>query len=180
MIRPMDWRDLAVLHRMRTHGLCLDSQLDSTRGPDAFHDALLDPFSRRRNTSTLIARSDDTDQTIAVGQFTHYADQVFAHLTFLGPTDALSQPSGLRLIDALSQAAGSAATQDTPTDRAFVQLGAERLVLNGAPITLDDLAAQLKTGQVLVSLDDDVSAQRLVDLLARMRGRDALTVTVLE
>jgi hypothetical protein len=103
----MDWRDLAVLHRMRTYGLCLDSQLDSTRGPDAFHDALLDPFSRRRNTYTLIARSDDTDQTIAVGQFTHHADQVFAHLTFLGPIDALSQPPGTSLIDALSQAAGS-------------------------------------------------------------------------
>ncbi len=107
MIRPMDWRDLAVLHRMRSHGLCLDSQLDSIRGPDAFHDALLDPFSRRRNTHTLIARSDDTDQTIAVGQFTHHADQVFAHLTFLGPIDVLSQPSGMSLIDALSQAAGS-------------------------------------------------------------------------
>ncbi len=107
MIRPMDWRDLAVLHRMRTHGLCLDSQLDSIRGPDAFHDALLDPFSRRKKTYTLIARSDDTDQTIAVGQFTHHTDQLFAHLTFLGPIDALSQPSGMRLIDALSQAAGS-------------------------------------------------------------------------
>jgi len=107
MIRPMDWRDFAVLHRMRSHGLCLDSQLDSIRGPDAFHDALLDPFSRKRNTCTLISRSDDTDQTIAVGQFTHHIDQVFAHLTFLGPIDVLSQLSGMSLIDALSQTAGS-------------------------------------------------------------------------
>jgi hypothetical protein len=107
MIRTLDWRDLAVLHRMRSQGLCLDSKLDCTRGPDAFHDALLDPFSRRRSTYTLIDRSDDNDQAISVGQFTHHSEQVFAHLTFLGPTDALSQPSGMNLIEALSQAAGS-------------------------------------------------------------------------
>lgn len=80
----------------------------------------------------------------------------------------------------LSQATGSAATQDTPIERAFVQLGAARLALNGSPITLDDLAAQVETGQLLVSLDADVSAQRMVDLLVRLRGRDGLTVTVLE
>lgn len=107
MIRPLDWRDLAMLHRMRSRGLCLDSQLDSTRGPDAFHDALLDPFFRRRSTCTLIAHSDESDKAVAVGQFTHHAEQVSAHLTFLGPADTLSQPSGMRLIDALSQAAGS-------------------------------------------------------------------------
>ncbi len=107
MIRPMDWRDLAILHRLRNHGLCLDSQLDSTRGPDAFHDALLDPFSRSRSTCTLIARSDDSDQAVAVGQFTRQIRQVIAHLTFLGPVDALSLSPGLNLIDALSQAAGS-------------------------------------------------------------------------
>ncbi len=104
MIRPMDWRDLAILHRLRSHGLCLDSQLDSTRGPDAFHDALLDPFSRSRNTCTLIDRSDDS---IAVGQFTRQIHQVFARLTFLGPVEALSLSPGLNLVDALSQAAGS-------------------------------------------------------------------------
>ena len=107
MIRPLDWRDLAMLHRMRSHGLCLDSQLDSTRGPDAFHDALMDPFSRRRSTHTLIARPDDSRHAIAVGQFTHHINQVFAHLTFLGPEGALSQPSGMHLIDALSQLAGT-------------------------------------------------------------------------
>jgi hypothetical protein len=104
MIRLMDWRDLAMLHRLRSHGLCLDSQLDSIRGPDAFHDALLDPFSRSRNTCTLIARSDDS---IAVGQFTRQVRHVFARLTFLGPVEALSLSPSLNLVDALSQAAGS-------------------------------------------------------------------------
>ena len=80
----------------------------------------------------------------------------------------------------LSQATGGSAAPTTPTERVFVQLGAARLALNGAPVTLDDLATQVETGQVLVSLDSDTSAQRLVDLLVRLRGRDGLTVMVLE
>jgi biopolymer transport protein ExbD len=38
----------------------------------------------------------------------------------------------------------------------------------------------MESGQVLVSLDPDVSAQRLVDLLVRLRGRSDLNVLVLE
>ena len=80
----------------------------------------------------------------------------------------------------LGQATTGAATTGVPSERAFVQLGAERLVLNGAPVTLEELTEQIETGQVLVSLDEDASAQRLVDLLVRLRARDGLTVTVLE
>lgn len=80
----------------------------------------------------------------------------------------------------LSQATAGAATSATPSERAFVQLGSTRLVLNGAPVTLDELAARLETGQVLVSLDADTSSQRMVDLLVRLRGRDGLNVILLE
>ncbi len=81
----------------------------------------------------------------------------------------------------LSQATTGAAAPGTPTEqRTFVQLGATRLVLNGAPVTLDELAARVEAGQVLVSLDADASAQRMVDLLVRLRGRDGLTVILLE
>lgn len=80
----------------------------------------------------------------------------------------------------LSQATSGTATSSTPSERAFVQLGAERLVLNGAPVTLDELAGQVDSGQVLVSLDSDATAQRLVDLLVRLRGREGLNVLVLE
>lgn len=68
----------------------------------------------------------------------------------------------------------------TPELRSFVQLGATRLVLNGVPLALDALNDALQPGQVLVSLDDDTTAQRLVDLLAEMRGRPDLNVVVLE
>ena len=80
----------------------------------------------------------------------------------------------------LNQASGGNAPQNAPSDRFFVQLGAERLVLNGAQTTLEELAEQLERGQALVSLDPDVSAQRLVDLLVRLRGHPELTVLVLE
>lgn len=80
----------------------------------------------------------------------------------------------------LNQASGGNATQVAPGERFFVQLGGTRLVLNGASITLDDLAVQMKSGQVVVSIDEDASAQRLVDLLVRLRGRPELTVLVLE
>lgn len=79
----------------------------------------------------------------------------------------------------LKPASGSATMQGAPPERFFVQLGATRLVLNGAPTTLDDLVSQMNSGQVLVSLDPDVTAQRLVDLLARLRGHPDLSVLVL-
>ncbi|MGI9368476.1 MAG: ExbD/TolR family protein [Ruegeria sp.] len=80
----------------------------------------------------------------------------------------------------LSQATAGSAATEAPSERIFVQLGAERLVLNGADVSLDDLSAQLEAGQVLVSLDPDTTAQRLVDLLVRLRAREGLTVLVLE
>jgi len=80
----------------------------------------------------------------------------------------------------LSAAVAGGGQPEAPPDRVFVQLGAKRLSLNGAPATLDDLAERLEPGQVLISLDADASAQRLVDLLVRLRRRDGLDIMVLE
>lgn len=80
----------------------------------------------------------------------------------------------------LNPAVGGATATSPPPARAFLQLGAERLVLNGVAVTLDTLDAKLEAGQLLISLDADTSAQRLVDLLLPLRKRDGLTVTVLE
>lgn len=80
----------------------------------------------------------------------------------------------------LDQATAAAGTPEAPLERFFVQLGPNSLTLNGSATTLGDLESALETGQVLVSLDTETSAQRLVDLLVRLRGRDGLSVTVLE
>ena len=103
-------------------------------------------------------------------------DVVFLLLLFFMLTSTFSTFGEIEL----NKATAGASTQDTPSDRFFVQLGVTRLALNGAPVTLDNLAELVESGQILVSLDDDVSAQRLVDFLAEMRGREELTVLVLE
>ncbi len=80
----------------------------------------------------------------------------------------------------LTAAAAGGAAAPAPANRAFIQLGADRLTVNGAAVALGEVLDALEPGQVLVSLDDDASAQRLVDLLAELRGGDELDVTVLE
>ncbi|WP_223422194.1 ExbD/TolR family protein [Tateyamaria pelophila] len=107
---------------------------------------------------------------------TSLIDVIFLLLLFFMLTSTFSTYGEIEL----SQATAGSAAPGVPTERLFVQIGAERLVLNGAPITLDELATQVEAGQLLISLDDDTTAQRLVDLLVRVRGRDALSVMVLE
>lgn len=104
-------------------------------------------------------------------------DVIFLLLLFFMLTSTFSTFGEIELSQAT---AGSATPVTTSEQRAFVQLGATRLILNGAPITLDELVTRVEAGQVLVSLDADASAQRVVDLLVRLRGRDGLTVMVLE
>ncbi|CUK08248.1 Biopolymer transport protein ExbD/TolR [Ruegeria denitrificans] len=103
-------------------------------------------------------------------------DVIFLLLLFFMLTSTFSKYGEIEL----SAATTGGATSDTPQDRAFVQLGTDRLDLNGTPVTFEDLTAQVTTGQVLVSLDPDTTAQRLVDLLVLLRGRDGLSVLVLE
>ncbi len=107
MIRHFDWRDIPLLRRVRNAGLCLDSHLDCTRGPQALQDVLLDPFIPGRTTCTLIARPSQPDESSMAGQFMLRAGRKNARLTFLGPIGAITHPGGTRLIEALSQAAGA-------------------------------------------------------------------------
>lgn len=103
-------------------------------------------------------------------------DVIFLLLLFFMLSSTFSKFAEIEL----SSAAAGSSNAAAPSERVFVQLGDERVTLNGLPVTLDDLSAQIETGQALVSLDEDTSAQRLVDLLVVLRGRDGLTVTVLE
>ncbi|PRY23138.1 outer membrane transport energization protein ExbD [Aliiruegeria haliotis] len=80
----------------------------------------------------------------------------------------------------LSAAVAGTGAAGEPTERAFLQLGGARLVLNGADVSLNELARTVQPGQLLVSLDDDTSAQRLADLLVQLRGVEGVNVLVLE
>ena len=103
-------------------------------------------------------------------------DVVFLLLLFFMLTSTFSTFGEIELSPATSGGTAS----EAPTERAFVQIGATRLVLNGQQVTLNSLSERLTNGQVLISLDADTTAQRLVDLLVRVKGRDGLTVVVLE
>ena len=103
-------------------------------------------------------------------------DVIFLLLLFFMLTSTFSKFGEIEL----SSATGGSAQPREPSERLFLQLGVGRLALNGVTITLDDLENRIETGQVLVSLDEGVSAQRLTDLLVRLRGRDGLSVLVLE
>ncbi|MGR3637120.1 MAG: biopolymer transporter ExbD [Shimia sp.] len=103
-------------------------------------------------------------------------DVIFLLLLFFMLTSTFSTFGEIEL----SNTRAGSGTVDSSVERFFVQLGAERLTLNGLPTSLDVIATDVQTGQVLISLDDDSTAQRLVDLLHRLRGRDGLDVLVLE
>lgn len=103
-------------------------------------------------------------------------DVVFLLLLFFMLTSTFSTFGEIELN---SPAAGQRQTAEPP-QRAFLQLGADRLVLNGTPVDIEAISDQLESGLVLINLDDDVTSQRLVDLLALLRGREELNVLVLE
>ena len=105
-IRPLDVRDLRLLHRVRRDGLCLHAQIAYTRGPHALQTALLDVLTPGRATHTLVARPASPGETAVVGQITHDLGDSVARLGFIGPSANISGPAGLRLLDGLSHEAG--------------------------------------------------------------------------
>jgi hypothetical protein len=105
MIRTFDWRDLALLHQLRDRGICLDAQTAYTRGPQILQQALLDVILPGRKVATLIGRPSDNQQAM-VGQIAQRNTDSYARLVFLGPSEALAQSIGGRMLDALSAAAG--------------------------------------------------------------------------
>jgi hypothetical protein len=109
VIRSFDWRDLALIHRLRNDGICLDTQLAYTRGMNALQNALLDPFTPGRSVCTLVARAEEGNEIEAVGQYVLHEARRQAHLAYIGPLEALNRDVGLRLLDALTRHAGEQA-----------------------------------------------------------------------
>ena len=101
-------------------------------------------------------------------------DVIFLLLLFFMLTSTFSKFAEIELTQA---APGTGSMEDQPW---FLELFEEQARLNGEDITLDAIAAAVEEGRVLVSLDAGTSSQRLVDLLAVLRGRPDLSVTVLE
>ena len=104
-------------------------------------------------------------------------DVIFLLLLFFMLTSTFSRFGEVELSGAV-RAASSAQTAPL-----FLSLTDTTLRLNGDPVALDGLEAALSardSARLLVSLSDDVLSQRLVDVLAVLRGVDDLEVTVLQ
>lgn len=105
-VRPLEWRDLPKLHRIKGHGLCFDSQVAFTRGPHPLQSALLDTITPGRSASTLIANHESKRALTAIGQVELKGKGRIARLTFVAPEAALPLSNGLRLLEALAASAG--------------------------------------------------------------------------
>jgi hypothetical protein len=107
LIRPFDWRDLSLLHRLRNRGLCLDAQLAYTRGPNTLQHALLDSLNPVLTAHTLVGRSQSADGPDCLGQYIYRHQDALARVTFVSPEQALGEASGIQLLDGLTRSAGS-------------------------------------------------------------------------
>jgi hypothetical protein len=106
VVRPFDWRDLRLLQRLGPQGLCLDSQLAYSHGPHALQSALLGAFHPAGNVHTRVARPAHGEGLPAIGQIMQRNNDPLARLTFFSPAEAISEPGGASLLDALCHAAG--------------------------------------------------------------------------
>lgn len=85
----------------------------------------------------------------------------------------------------LTNAGGGGVTTGQPP--LFVQLRADDLSLNGSTMAMDALRPALDEGRapdapvvLLVTVAEDVTSQRLVDLLTHLRGVPDLAVSILD
>jgi len=106
VIRPLDWRDLSLLRRLRDRGVCLDAQQAYSRGHHTLTNTLLGLVSPTLNAHTLVSRPSQPDDAAAVAHILHHNSDTLARLTFITPEEALSSTSGLALLEGVCQAAG--------------------------------------------------------------------------
>ena len=105
MLRPMDWRDLRVIHRYRSKGLYLDSARVLTRGSNFSSGVLRSFFSSATGAFTWIC-ADDCGQQPILGQFSHIPELPFARLVLLAPEESLESPITIDLLEGLARQAG--------------------------------------------------------------------------
>jgi biopolymer transport protein ExbD len=110
---------------------------------------------------------------------TSLIDVIFLLLLFFMLSSTFTKYGEIELL-------GSAAGSDGEApELLFLSLGTERLMLNGQILNADELANHLgkdnseETRVVLINLDDDVSSQQLMDVLAILRAIAGVKTTVL-
>lgn len=112
---------------------------------------------------------------------TSLIDVIFLLLLFFMLSSTFSRFSEVEI-----SAAGSGGATESEAQMSFLQLGENSLRMNGEDIDLTNLSQEFseiapdaETLRVLVSLRDEVTAQRLTDVLVVLRGIDRLNINVL-
>lgn len=110
---------------------------------------------------------------------TSLIDVIFLLLLFFMLSSTFTKYGEIELLGAASGSNG-----ETP-ELLFLSLGTERLMLNGQILDANDLADHLgkdnseESRVVLINLDDDVSSQQLMDVLAILRAVAGIKTSVL-
>uniref|UniRef100_UPI003B522F63 ExbD/TolR family protein n=1 Tax=Roseovarius indicus TaxID=540747 RepID=UPI003B522F63 len=112
---------------------------------------------------------------------TSLIDVIFLLLLFFMLSSTFSRFSEVEI-----SAAGSGGATESEAQMSFLQLGENSLRMNGEDIDLTNLSQEFseiapdaETLRVIVSLRDEVTAQRLTDVLVVLRGIDRLNINVL-
>lgn len=112
---------------------------------------------------------------------TSLIDVIFLLLLFFMLSSTFSRYAEVELSSASAGATGS-----SDIEKSFLQLGEGTLRVNGQEVGLAtlpdrfaDMSPEAEHLQVIVSLGDDVTAQRLTDVLVILRGIDRLSISVL-
>ena len=112
---------------------------------------------------------------------TSLIDVIFLLLLFFMLSSTFSRFAEVEL-----SAAGAGGAGSSDVKQSFLQLGQDSLRINGQdvplgtlPDTFADISPEAATLPVIVSLRDDVTAQRLTDVLFILRSIDRLSISVL-
>lgn len=112
---------------------------------------------------------------------TSLIDVIFLLLLFFMLSSTFSRFAEVELSSA---SAGGTGSRDV--ERSFLQLGEETLRVNGQdvglaalPARFSEISPEADRLQVIVSLAEDVTAQRLTDVLVILRGIERLGISVL-
>lgn len=113
---------------------------------------------------------------------TSLIDVIFLLLLFFMLTSTFTKYGEIELISGGQGTPGPEASQ---AERLFLTLRPAGLMLNGTPVTPEDLPARLEAPEgsdprlLLISLAAETSSQQLVDVLTLARGLPGLTPVVL-
>ncbi|WP_254054657.1 biopolymer transporter ExbD [Roseovarius sp. EL26] len=112
---------------------------------------------------------------------TSLIDVIFLLLLFFMLSSTFSKFAEVEL-----STANADGSKSSDVKKSFLQLGEETLRVNGQDIALEalpgtfsEISPDVETVPVIVSLQDDVTAQRLTDVLVVLRGIDRLRINVL-